>query len=166
MTMANNCISRRHTACQNGSATSSLIFYPNNIQLRGQGRRHFWKEISNFGEEACFPKNVPFTQGSMPGQACEPGELCRQIDVYVPGRQFLTKPRIALARSYSPGYEGVILQLFRPATGLRCRAASDGYRSFAATTFSLLVVAIGYIIYLIIMVSTLRSYYKIGTFTF
>ena len=51
-------------------------------------------------------------------------------------------------RSDSPGYEGVILQLFRPATGLRCRAASDGYRSFAATTFSLLVVAIGYIIYL------------------
>ena len=56
--MANNCISRGHTARQNGSATSSLIFYPNNIQLRGQGRRHFWKEISNFGEEACFRKNV------------------------------------------------------------------------------------------------------------
>ena len=115
--MANNCISRGHTACQNGSATSSLIFYPNTIQLRGQGRRHFWKEISNFGEEACFRKNVPFTQGSMPGQACEPGELCQQIDVYVPGRQFFDHA-VNHPRSDSPGYEGVILQLFRPATGL------------------------------------------------
>ena len=115
--MANNCISRGHTARQNGSATSSLIFYANNIQLRGQGRRHFWKEISNFGEEACFRKNVPFTQGSMPGQACEPGELCRQIDVYVPGRQFFDQA-VNRPRSDSPGYEGVILQLFRPAAGL------------------------------------------------